>query len=103
MRYGYEAGGREDGSWIAHIKTYSFLQNPGGREVISRAHKKTVIAVNILGGVVTKTEGGDQLLVSHPLFVDEAIGSKARPEKSTNAGSGGQRAIPVRTEVIGIA
>ena len=62
-----------------------------------------MIAVDVLGGVVTKTESGDQLLAGHPLLVDEGIGSKARPEKTANTGTGRQRTIPVRIEVVGIA
>ena len=62
-----------------------------------------MITVDVLGGVIAKTESGDQLLAAHPLLVDESIGSKAGPEKTADTGTGRQRAVPVRIEVVGIA
>src|SRR6202035_379644 len=73
------------------------------REVVGRADKETVIAVNVLGGVVSKTERRDQLLVSHPFLIDESIAPEARPEEATTTRSNCQRAVPVRIEVIDIA
>ena len=103
MRYGHKARRRKDRSRIADIEANSLFKNPWRREVVSRADKETVIAVNVLGGVVSETERSYQLFVAHPLFVDEAISPEARPEKSSNAGPGGQRAVPIRIEVIGIS
>src|SRR5580692_7262 len=94
---------RKHRSRIADVKANSFFENPGRSEVISAAEKETGIAVNVLGGVVTDAKGRDQLLVGHPLFVDESVAPEARPEKASDARADRQGAEPVRIEVISIA
>src|ERR1700688_803386 len=84
MSYGYKARRRKDRSRIADVKANSFFKDPRRREVISRAGKETVIAVNVLGGVVSKTEPRCKLLVTPPFRFDEAIAPEARPKEAPN-------------------
>src|ERR1700694_2295941 len=102
LSQGHETRWREDRSGIADVEADSFFKYPRLLEVISAACKETVIAVNVLGSVVTEAKSGDQLFATHPFLIDESIGPEARPEKPAHTGTNRQRAVPVRIEGVGI-
>ncbi len=61
LRHRDETGRREDRSGIADIETDPFLEDPGLLEVVCGAGKETVIAVDVFGRIVAKTESGNEL------------------------------------------